>query len=280
MPSASSKPPEEMARLFRDAPEAIEETLRLSEQLTFSLDELRYEYPDETIDGFPDAQAALTHLAYEGAAKRYPQGVPDKVRAAIEHELALIAQLQYAPYFLTVYDIVRFARSQRHPLPGPRLGGQFRRLLLPRHHRGRSRPRRSPVRALHLAGAARAARHRRRFRARAARGGDPVHLRQIRPRARRHRRHRHLLSRPLGDPRGRQGLRPVRRHHRRAVVLDLGRRRRRCRGQDRYRPHRARRGQPAHAPDRARSPTRSTASRGISPSTSAASSSRAAGSTR
>ena len=106
------KPPEEMARLFRDAPDAIEETLRLSEQLTFSLDELRYEYPDESIEGFANAQEALQHLAYEGAAKRYPQGLPDKVRAAIEHELALIAQLAYAPYFLTVYDIVRYARSQ------------------------------------------------------------------------------------------------------------------------------------------------------------------------
>ncbi len=106
------KPPEEMARLFRDAPEAIAETLRLSEQLTFSLDELRYEYPDETIDGFADAQAALTHLAYEGAKKRYRNGTPEKVRAAIEHELALITQLAYAPYFLTVYDIVRYARSQ------------------------------------------------------------------------------------------------------------------------------------------------------------------------
>ena len=107
------KPPEEMARLFRDAPEAIEETLRLSEQLTFSLDELRYEYPDETLRGFANAQDALTHLTYEGAAKRYPQGLPEKVRATIEHELTLIAQLHYAPYFLTVYDIVRFARSQK-----------------------------------------------------------------------------------------------------------------------------------------------------------------------
>ena len=107
------KPPDEMARLFRDAPEAIEETLHLSEALTFSLDELRYEYPDETLEGFANAQDALTHLTYEGAARRYRQGLPDKVRAAIEHELALIAQLQYAPYFLTVYDIVRFARSQK-----------------------------------------------------------------------------------------------------------------------------------------------------------------------
>ena len=102
-----------MARLFRDAPEAIEETLRLSDELTFSLDELRYEYPDETIEGFANAQDALTHLTYQGAAQRYPHGLPAKVRASIEHELALIAQLQYAPYFLTVYDIVRFARSQK-----------------------------------------------------------------------------------------------------------------------------------------------------------------------
>ena len=101
-----------MARLFRDAPEAIEETLRSASALTFSLDELKYEYPDETIEGFANAQDALTHLTDEGAARRYPHGVPAKVRATIEHELALIAQLQYAPYFLTVYDIVRFARSQ------------------------------------------------------------------------------------------------------------------------------------------------------------------------
>jgi error-prone DNA polymerase len=107
------KSPDEMARLFRDAPEAIEETLRLSDELTFSLDELRYEYPDETIDGFANAQDALAHLAYEGAARRYPNGLPPKVRVTVEHELALIAQLQYAPYFLTVHDIVRFARSQK-----------------------------------------------------------------------------------------------------------------------------------------------------------------------
>jgi error-prone DNA polymerase len=107
------KAPDEMARLFRDAPEAIEETLRLSEALTFSLDKLRYEYPDETIEGFDNAQDALVHLTHEGAAKRYKHGLPDKVRATIEHELGLIAQLGYAPYFLTVYDIVRFARSQK-----------------------------------------------------------------------------------------------------------------------------------------------------------------------
>ncbi|HEY8273673.1 MAG TPA: error-prone DNA polymerase [Pseudolabrys sp.] len=106
------KPPQEMSRLFRDAPEAIEETVTLSDGLSFSLNELRYEYPDEEIKGFDNAQDALTHLTYEGAARRYPAGIPDKVRDNLEHELKLIAQLQYAPYFLTVHDIVRFARSQ------------------------------------------------------------------------------------------------------------------------------------------------------------------------
>jgi DNA-directed DNA polymerase III PolC len=106
------KSPQEMMRLFRDAPEAIEETTALSDALTFSLDELRYEYPDEQVEGFSNAQDALMQLTYEGAARRYPQGLPDKMRANLGHELKLIAQLQYAPYFLTVYDIVRFARSQ------------------------------------------------------------------------------------------------------------------------------------------------------------------------
>ena len=106
------KPPQEMLRLFHDAPEAIEETMALSDALSFSLNSLRYEYPDEEINGFDNAQDALTHLTYEGAARRYPQGLPDKVRVNLEHELKLIAQLQYAPYFLTVYNIVNFARSQ------------------------------------------------------------------------------------------------------------------------------------------------------------------------
>src|SRR3569623_398497 len=106
------KTPEEIARLFRDAPEAIEETLALSEQLTFSLDELKYEYPDEQIDGLSSPQAALEHLTWEGAARRYPHGIDDAIRASIAHEFALIAQMNYAPYFLTVYDIVKFARAQ------------------------------------------------------------------------------------------------------------------------------------------------------------------------
>ena len=106
------KAPEEMARLFRDCPEAIEETLRLSEALTFSLDELKYEYPDERMEGFASPQEALEHLAWQGAARRYPQGIDEAIRQSLAHEFALIAQRQYAPYFLTVHDIVRYARSQ------------------------------------------------------------------------------------------------------------------------------------------------------------------------
>ena len=106
------KPPAEMARLFRDAPEAIEETLALDARLTFSLDELAYEYPDEVREGFATPQDALVHFTWQGAAKRYPEGIPDHLRKSLDHELALIAELKYAPYFLTVHDIVRYARSK------------------------------------------------------------------------------------------------------------------------------------------------------------------------
>jgi len=106
------KAPAEMARLFRDAPEAIEETAALAATLTFSLDQLRYEYPDEMRMGFATPQDALVHLAWEGAAARYPDGVPDNVRRSLDHELELIGELEYAPYFLTVHHIVGYARSQ------------------------------------------------------------------------------------------------------------------------------------------------------------------------
>src|SRR5215469_1012125 len=106
------KPPHEMARLFRDAPETLTETLRFLERCRFSLDQLQYEYPDETREGFATPQEALIAYTMEGARRRYPQGIPPKVRTALDHELALIAELKYAPYFLTVHDIMRYARSQ------------------------------------------------------------------------------------------------------------------------------------------------------------------------
>jgi len=106
------KPAAEMLRLYRQAPEAVAETVRFLNGIRFSLDELSYQYPDETIAGYPTAQAALEALAWEGAAKRYPDGVPERVRAALERELGIVGALNYAPYFLTVADIVRYAREE------------------------------------------------------------------------------------------------------------------------------------------------------------------------
>ena len=102
----------DMAHLFRDHPEALEETTRFFARLSFSLDELRYEYPDEPVPEGKTPQQHLTDLAYEGATRRYPKGVPDKIKAALAKELVLIEELDYAPYFLTVNDIVSFARAR------------------------------------------------------------------------------------------------------------------------------------------------------------------------
>ncbi len=106
------KSPAEMARLFRDYPDAVARTLEIAERCRFNLDELRYEYPDEMTGAGRTPQEELAHLTGIGAQARYPQGVPATVRATLDHELALIGELGYAPYFLTVYDIVRFARAQ------------------------------------------------------------------------------------------------------------------------------------------------------------------------
>jgi error-prone DNA polymerase len=103
---------EEMARLFREAPQALEETIRFLDGLAFSLDELAYQYPDELREGYATQQEALEAFTWDGARARYPGGIPPKVAKALADELALIAQLKYAPYFLTVHDIVRYARSQ------------------------------------------------------------------------------------------------------------------------------------------------------------------------
>ncbi|WP_395687778.1 error-prone DNA polymerase [Aestuariivirga sp.] len=110
------KTPEEMARLFRDHPQAIANTLAIAGACRFSLDELRYEYPEEPVPPGTTPQAHLAHLAWEGAARRYPQGIPPKVGRSITRELELIGRLNYAPYFLTVHDIVQFARSQDPPI--------------------------------------------------------------------------------------------------------------------------------------------------------------------
>ncbi len=90
----------------------LRETLEVARRCTFSLEELRYEYPEEIVPAGETAASHLRKLTYSGAAGRFPQGLPDKVRAQIEHELIIIGQLQYEAYFLTVEDIVRFAREQ------------------------------------------------------------------------------------------------------------------------------------------------------------------------
>ena len=93
-------------------PDLLAETLRVAGRCRFSLDELRYEYPDELVPSNLTPAAHLRQLALEGLRRRWPAGAPEKVRRLVDYELALIAELHYEPYFLTVHDIVRFARSQ------------------------------------------------------------------------------------------------------------------------------------------------------------------------
>jgi error-prone DNA polymerase len=106
------KPPEEMHRLFARYPEALARTVEIARRCRFSLEELAYQYPEERADPTLTSQETLEKLTWEGAAWRYPEGLPDNVAQGLRHELRLIEKLQYAPYFLTVHAIVRFARSK------------------------------------------------------------------------------------------------------------------------------------------------------------------------
>ena len=106
------KTPAEMARLFARHPDAIARTMELASRCTFDLGDLRYQYPDEAEDPALTPQQALDSLTWQGAATRYPLGAPDKVANQLRHELRLIAELDYAPYFLTVHSIVRYARGE------------------------------------------------------------------------------------------------------------------------------------------------------------------------
>jgi len=91
---------------------ALGETVRIARMCTFSLEELRYEYPDEVVPPGHTAASYLREQAWSGAHRRFTKGIPAGVQSQIEHELALIAEMRYEHYFLTVYDIVRYARSQ------------------------------------------------------------------------------------------------------------------------------------------------------------------------
>lgn len=111
------KSPSEMMWLFRDHPEAIARTLHIAETCHFSLEELKYEYPDEPVPPGKTPQQHLEDLAWAGAHRRYPKdkypdGIPEKIVKALREELALIFRLKYERYFLTVHDVVAYARDE------------------------------------------------------------------------------------------------------------------------------------------------------------------------
>ena len=110
------KSPDEMARLFARWPHAIAATREFADSLHFSLDELKYEYPRESVPEGRTPQQHLTHLAWEGALQRWPEGIPDKVLKQLNYELPLIERLDFARYFLTVHDIVAHARGLNPPI--------------------------------------------------------------------------------------------------------------------------------------------------------------------
>lgn len=107
------RPLVDLQQLYADYPAALQRTQELADRCHFNLDELRYEYPEELIPRGKTAAGYLTELTRRGASIRYPNGVPKKVQRVLAHELALIHKLQYEAYFLTVYDLVRFARSRK-----------------------------------------------------------------------------------------------------------------------------------------------------------------------
>jgi error-prone DNA polymerase len=107
------KPEEEMKRLFRHFPGAIRNTKEIAEACQFNLNMLKYEYPEEITTGGRTTQEELSMLAWKGAHERFGDSIPEKTVTAILHELSFIEQMNYAAYFLTVYDIVHFAREQK-----------------------------------------------------------------------------------------------------------------------------------------------------------------------
>ena len=149
-------------------PEALAETLRFAGELSFSLNELKHNYPDETTEEGVDPQTGAGAADLGGRAHRYPGGIPEKVSELLRHELGIVASKNYARYFLTVHDIVRHARSKEVGIlcQGRGSAANSVDLLLPAASPMSIPTRmRRPVRALHLGRARRAARHRCRFRA-------------------------------------------------------------------------------------------------------------------
>ncbi|ODU22910.1 MAG: error-prone DNA polymerase [Sphingomonas sp. SCN 67-18] len=110
------KAPAEMARLFGDCPDAVAQGLALLARISFDLDQLRYEYPHEPVPDGWTPQDWLEHLTMAAARARYPDAVPDRLRRMLDEEFGLIRIKNYACYFLTVHDLVVFARTQDPPI--------------------------------------------------------------------------------------------------------------------------------------------------------------------
>ena len=210
------RPLDEIRALFAAAPDAIARTVEIADRCRFSLDELRYEYPTELAPAGPDAARVshAAHLARRGRALsgrragKSPPAARVRTRAHRRPALRIVFSHRVGPRALRPLA--------KHSVPGPRLGGQLGRVLLPGRHVGRPGHERPVVRAVRQPRAERSAGHRRRLRARAARGSAAIRVRKIRPRAGRPGGHGDHLLQPLGDPRRRQGARPVARSGRRA----------------------------------------------------------------
>ena len=140
MPTDISSRRTRCTRLFARYPEALARTVEIVERCRFSLDELAYQYPEERADPSLTPQQTLEKLTWEGAAGAIPRGCRMMSAQTLRHELRLIEKLDYAPYFLTVHSIVRFARSKDILCQGRGSRRQLRGLLRARHHLDRSGP--------------------------------------------------------------------------------------------------------------------------------------------
>ncbi len=218
------KSPAEMCRLFARWPHAIAAAREVADACRFSLDELRYEYPQELPPRQDARRPHLEELTWEGAATRYPDGVPDRIAANAGEGTGADREEGAARAISSPSRTSSISRGVDPPILCQGRGSAANSAVCycleitavdPAKHDAAVRP-------LHLRGAQGAARYRRRFRARAARGGDPAHLREIRPPPRRAVRHGDPLPPAHGDPRGRQGDGPVRGRDRRARPHRLG----------------------------------------------------------
>ena len=132
------KSPEQMKALFAAWPHAIDATRSVADACNFDLRELSYEYPQETVPDGRTPQGYLEEQTWKGAAWRYSDGIPDAVSATLRKELALIAKLEIAQYFLTIQNIVNYARYECKPpilCQGRGVSRKFRRLLRLGYHR-------------------------------------------------------------------------------------------------------------------------------------------------